>query len=70
MLVLSDEILYKNKKITIQIEKNKPNLYIDGKLIHVLYREVADTYHTNYLGYRRYSSLEELAKALIDNGRV
>ncbi|MDE1819030.1 MAG: hypothetical protein KGI19_10565 [Thaumarchaeota archaeon] len=69
-MVLSEEVLYKNKKITIQIEKNKPHLYIDGKSIHVSYHEAADTYHTNYLGYERYSSLEELAKALIDNGRV
>ena len=67
---MSTEEVYKNRKISIKIMRNEPQLFIDGKLIQTWYHAEANAYFSNYLPYRNFPTLEGLAKAIIDGGRA
>lgn len=55
------------KKIEIKEENNIKKLYVDDKEIEVTLDNTSGTFSCSILPYSRYSSLEELGKALVDN---
>lgn len=60
---------YEGREIVIgsveETDGGSPEIAIDGKRTRVLSER--DAYYTRYLPYRRYSSLDNLAKDLIDH---
>lgn len=64
---MSSEEIYQKKKITIKIEKNRPELYLEGKHVRTHYDEGSDVYITNHIPYKVFQSLTELAKAMVDS---
>ena len=61
------EETYKGKKIEIKGENNNKKLYVDGKQIEFILDNTSGTFSCQRLPYTRYSSLEEIGRALIDN---
>ncbi|MFB5607990.1 MAG: hypothetical protein ACE5RG_07815 [Candidatus Nitrosomaritimum yanchengensis] len=62
-----EEITYKEKKIEIKEDKDIKKLFVDGKEIEFLLDPLSGTFSCQRLPYSRYSSLEDLGRALIDN---
>ena len=62
------EEIYREKKIEVKEENNKKKLFVDGKEIEIFLDARSGTFSCQGLPYARYSSLEELGRALIDNG--
>jgi len=61
------EETYKGKKIEVKEENNIKKLHVDGKQIEVILDSTTGTFSCQRLPYTRYSSLEELGRALVDN---
>ncbi|MGD2107181.1 MAG: hypothetical protein PVH93_06190 [Nitrosopumilaceae archaeon] len=61
------EITYKEKQIEIKEDKDNPKLFVNGKEIEFLLEATSGTFSCQQLPYSRYSSLEDLGRALIDN---
>ncbi len=62
---MSDEEIYKNKKITIS--DDRLNLIIESKEIHIDFDEDGETYSVyTILPYVTFPTILDLAKAIID----
>lgn len=59
------EEVYKGRKIHVKQEEGGHKLYIDGNSIHHVKR--GERFWTRNTPYRDYSSLNELAKSIIDH---
>ena len=63
----NDEISYKGKKIKATMNEGKPDLFVNGKRLPVSFDEEAASYNTSILPYQTFSTLQDLAKAVIDD---
>jgi hypothetical protein len=60
------EIKHQGKKIEIEVDSDTTKLFVEGKQIEFLLGATSGTFSCQRLPYSRYSSLEDLGRALID----
>ena len=60
------KIFYKDRDITYREERNNVHLQIAGVPIHRITRLDDGQYHSQFFPFRSFSTIEALAKALVD----